>query len=80
MGDDSPEFLQAQLDAQKSQLPVNHGIRKVSDDGDTFVWDGYNQVWLSDADYLNLYNTDGSKKLQENIIKNIVIKNLHSLL
>jgi peptidoglycan hydrolase-like protein with peptidoglycan-binding domain len=80
MGDDSPEFLQAQLDAQKSQLPVNHGNRKVSDGGDTFVWDGYNQVWLSDADYLNLYNTDGTKKLQENIIKNIVIKNLHSLL
>lgn len=80
MGDDSPEFLQAQLDAQKSQLPVNHGIRKVSDDGNTFVFDGYNQVWLSDADYLNLYNTDGTKKLQENIIKNIVIKNLHSLL
>ena len=80
MGDDSPEFLQAQLDAQKSQLPVNHGKRQLDDSGNTFVWDGYNQVWLSDSDYLNLYNTDGTKKLQENIIKNIVIKNLHSLL
>lgn len=79
-GDDSPEFLQAQLDAQKSQLPVNHGKRQLDDTGNTFVWDGYNQVWLSDSDYLNLYNYDGTKKLQENIIKNIVIKNLHSLL
>lgn len=79
-GDDSPEFLQAQLDAQKSQLPVNHGKRQLDDSGNTFVWDGYNQVWLSDSDYLNLYNYDGTKKLQENIIKNIVIKNLHSLL
>lgn len=80
MGDDSPEFLQAQLDAQKSQLPVNHGKRQLDDSGNTFVWDGYNQVWLSDSDYLNLYNYDGTKKLQENFIKNIVIKNLHSLL
>lgn len=80
MGDDSPEFLQAQLDAQKSQLPVNHGKRQLDDSGNTFVWDGYNQKWVSDADYLSLYNTDGTKKLQENIIKNIVEKNLHSLL
>jgi peptidoglycan hydrolase-like protein with peptidoglycan-binding domain len=80
MGDDSPEFLQAQLDAQKSQLPVNHGKREFDDAGNTFVWDGYNQRWISDTDYLELYNYDGTKKLQENIIKNIVGKNLHSLL
>ena len=80
MGDDSPEFLQAQLDAQKSQLPVNHGKREIDDGGNSFVYDGYNQKWISDYDYMQLYNTDGTKKLQENIIKNIVIKNLHSLL
>lgn len=80
MGDDSPEFLQAQLDAQKSQLPVNHGKREIDDSGNPFVFDGYNQKWISDNDYLSLYNTDGTKKLQENIIKNIVGKNLHSLL
>lgn len=80
MGDDSPEFLQAQLDAQKSQLPVNHGKREIDDEGNPFVYDGYNQKWISDYDYMQLYNTDGTKKLQENIIKNIVIKNLHSLL
>lgn len=80
MGDDSPEFLQAQLDAQKSQLPVNHGKREIDDSGNPFVFDGYNQKWISDYDYMQLYNTDGTKKLQENIIKNIVIKNLHSLI
>ena len=80
MGDDSPEFLQAQLDAQKSQLPVNHGKREIDDGGNPFVYDGYNKNWIPDSEYLKLYNTDGTKKLQENIIKNIVIKNLHSLL
>lgn len=79
-GDDSPEFLQAQLDAQKSQLPVNHGKREIDDGGNPFVYDGYNKNWIPDSEYLKLYNTDGTKKLQENIIKNIVIKNLHSLL
>jgi len=80
MGDDSPEFLQAQLDAQKSQLPVNHGKREIDDGGNPYVWDGYNEKWIPDSEYLQLYNTDGTKKLQENIIKNIVLKNLHSLL
>ena len=43
-------------------------------------YDGYNKNWIPDSEYLKLYNTDGTKKLQENIIKNIVEKNLHSLL
>lgn len=75
-----PALSTAQSDAQKSQLPVNHGKREIDDGGNPFVYDGYNKNWIPDSEYLKLYNTDGTKKLQENIIKNIVIKNLHSLL
>jgi hypothetical protein len=82
MGDDSPEFLQAQLDAQKSQLPVNHGKIEIDDGGNPFVFDGYKNggTWVPQSEFLQSYNADGTKKLQENIIKNIVLKNLHSLL
>ena len=75
-----PALTTAQSDAQKSQLPVNHGKREIDDGGNPFVYDGYNKNWIPDSEYLKLYNTDGTKKLQENIIKNIVEKNLHSLL
>lgn len=75
-----PSLTTTQSDAQKSQVPVNHGKREIDDNGNPFVFDGYNQNWIPDSEYLKLYNTDGTKKLQENIIKNIVIKNLHSLL
>lgn len=75
-----PSLTKAQSDAQKSQLPVNHGKREIDDGGNPFVYDGYAKNWIPDSQYLELYNTDGTKKLQENIIKNIVEKNLHSLL
>jgi len=75
-----PSLTKAQSDAAKSQLPVNHGKREIDDGGNPFVYDGYAEKWIPDSEYLKLYNTDGTKKLQENIIKNIVGKNLHSLL
>jgi hypothetical protein len=75
-----PSLTTAQSDAAKSQLPVNHGKREIDDGGNPFVYDGYAKNWIPDSEYLKLYNTDGTKKLQENIIKNIVGKNLHSLL
>ncbi len=75
-----PSLTTAQSDAAKSQLPVNHGKREIDDGGNPFVYDGYAKNWIPDSEYLKLYNTDGTKKLQENNIKNIVGKNLHSLL
>ena len=79
-----PALTTAQSDAQKSQIPANHGKREIdTESGNVYVFDGYSQnggSWIPESDYLKLYNTDGTKKLQENIIKNIVIKNLHSLL
>jgi hypothetical protein len=75
-----PSLTTAQSDAQKSQLPVNHGKIEIDDSGNPFVFDGYKESWVPQSEFLKSYNADGTKKLQENIIKNIVLKNLHSLL
>jgi hypothetical protein len=75
-----PSLTKAQTDAAKSQLPVNHGKIEIDDSGNPFVFDGYKESWVPQSEFLQSYNADGTKKLQENIIKNIVLKNLHSLL
>lgn len=41
---------------------LKHGGRKVDEFGNTFVYDGYNKKWVSDGEYLKLYNTDGTLK------------------
>jgi hypothetical protein len=44
-----------------TQTP-KHGERKVDEVGNTSVYDGYNKKWVSDSEYLKLYNTDGTVK------------------
>jgi hypothetical protein len=50
----------------KSTTPATetpkHGGRKVDESGNTFVYDGYNKKWVSDSEYLKLYNNDGTQK------------------
>jgi len=41
---------------------LKHGERKVDEVGNTFVYDGYNKKWVSDSEYLKLYNYDGTQK------------------
>jgi hypothetical protein len=48
--------------APTSPATPKHGERKVDEVGNTFVYDGYNKKWVSDGEYLKLYNTDGTKK------------------
>ena len=47
--------------APSTETP-KHGGRKVDDVGNTFVYDGYNKKWVSDSEYLKLYNNDGTQK------------------
>jgi len=47
--------------APSTETP-KHGGRKVDEVGNTFVYDGYNKKWVSDSEYLKLYNNDGTQK------------------
>ena len=47
--------------APSTETP-KHGGRKVDEFGNTFVYDGYNKKWVSDSEYLKLYNYDGTQK------------------
>ena len=40
-----------------------HAERIVLSDGNTLVWDGKGKKWLSDSDFLKIYNNDGSFKV-----------------
>ena len=44
---------------------TKHGFREILPDGNTRVWDGPNNKWLPDADWMKLYNFDGTPKKVE---------------
>ena len=44
---------------------TKQGYREILPDGNTRVWDGPNNRWLPDADWMKLYNFDGTPKKVE---------------
>lgn len=49
----------------KTTTGTKHGYREILPDGNTRVWDGPNNKWLPDADWMKLYNFDGTPKKVE---------------